>query len=91
MRSVSRAGDTLVRQGLAEQLQGLVYFPALYCYRHAVEFALKDVVYIWARAEGRRVKVIESHDLTVIWPRARQAQEEASLTATPRTSTTLNG
>lgn len=71
------AGDALVEQGLRTRLQDLVFFPALYCYRHAVELALKEIVYLGQRHGGLPKEVIRSHDLLLVWPKARKALEVA--------------
>lgn len=71
------AGDILVSRGIETQMQDFVAFPALYCYRHALELAMKDVVYEWERAETGDFEVLETHDLEPIWTRARSALEGA--------------
>lgn len=71
------AANVLVEQGLTTQMQDFVFFPALYCYRHAAELTLKEIVYLWDRAEGRPAEVLETHNLRPIWNRARAALEEA--------------
>lgn len=69
------AGDILVSRGLETQMQDFVAFPALYCYRHALELAMKDVVYEWERAETGDFEVIETHNLDPIWTRTRAVLE----------------
>lgn len=71
------AGDILVSRGIETRMQDFVAFPALYCYRHALELAMKDVVYEWERAETGDFKVIETHNLEPIWTRTRAALEGA--------------
>ncbi len=71
------AGDILVSRGLESQMQDFVAYPALYCYRHALELAMKDVVYEWERAEAGDFEVIGTHDLMPIWNRTRAALEGA--------------
>ena len=71
------AGDILVSQGIEARMQDFVAFPALYCYRHALELAMKDVVYEWERAETGDFEVIQTHNLEPIWTRTRDALERA--------------
>jgi hypothetical protein len=58
-------------------MQDFVFFPALYCYRHAAELSMKEIVYLWERAQGCRPTVIRTHDLEPVWTRARAALEGA--------------
>jgi hypothetical protein len=72
------AGDALIRDGLANHMQDLVFFPALYCYRHALELGLKDLIYLGRRADhGSAGEVLISHKLTMLWPQARDVIEKA--------------
>jgi hypothetical protein len=71
------AGDMLVKQGIETQMQDFVAFPALYCYRHALELAMKDVVYEWERGETGDFEVLRTHGLMTIWERARTTLEKA--------------
>jgi hypothetical protein len=71
------AGDMLVQRGIETQLQDLVAFPILYCYRHAIELAMKDVIYEWERASTGDFKVLKTHDLRPLWTRTREALEGA--------------
>lgn len=71
----AEAGDALVAQALGRGYADLLLFPALYCYRHAVELLLKDIVYIGYRMEHEPPKVIRHHKLDVLWPQARRAIE----------------
>ncbi len=71
------AGDMLVKQGVEEQLQDLAFFPALYCYRHALELSMKDVFYRWERLQTNRPDIIKTHDLLKVWRRTRAALEAA--------------
>lgn len=71
------AGDILVEHGIEAQLQNFVAFPALYCYRHALELAMKDVIYEWERAVSGEFEVLGTHDLDTVWSRTRLALEGA--------------
>ena len=71
------AGDMLVKQGIEEQIQDLVFFPALYCYRHALELSMKDVCYRWERLQTFWPEVIKTHDLVEVWRRTRAVLEAA--------------
>ncbi|HEY0280395.1 MAG TPA: hypothetical protein VGC32_19180, partial [Solirubrobacterales bacterium] len=61
------AGDALVKQGIETQMQDLIAFPALYCYRHAIELAMKNVIYEWERATSGEFSVLGTHN----WPGPR--------------------
>lgn len=69
------AGDMLIIQGIEAGVQDFIAFPAFYCYRHALELTLKDVVYEFERARSGDFTVIRTHDLDAIWRRARTALE----------------
>lgn len=71
------AGDILVERCLETLMQDFVAFPVLYCYRHALELAMKDIVYEWERAKNGDFDVIQTHDLIPIWSRVRTALEGA--------------
>jgi hypothetical protein len=72
----TEAANALVERGLETHMQDFVFFPALYCYRHAAELTMKEIVYLWDRAQGRHRTVIKTHDLLVVWDRARGVLEE---------------
>lgn len=69
------AADRLVDAVLASRMQDLTLFPILYLYRHAIELALKDLVYEDQRYDGLTPVVLITHKLSVLWPRARQVME----------------
>lgn len=69
------AGDMLIARGIETGMQDFIAFPALYCYRHSLELALKDLIYEFERARTGEFTVIRTHDLKVIWPGAREVLE----------------
>jgi len=71
------AGDFLVERGIETQMQNFIAFPALYCYRHALELAMKDVIYEGERAASGDFEVLGTHDLKPLWCRTRSALEGA--------------
>lgn len=72
------AGDALVAHARAQGFgQDLLLFPALYCYRHAIELLLKEIVHVGRRWAGEPTEVIRSHDLGYLWSKARPAIEAA--------------
>lgn len=71
------AGDALIKQGLQDHVQDLVLFPALYCYRHALELTLKELIDQGRRWEYERPEVIRTHKLSVLWPQARKVIDRA--------------
>jgi len=71
------AGDILVERGVDTRMQNFVAFPALYCYRHALELAMKDVVYEWERTTTGEFELLGTHDLDSLWRRTRTALEGA--------------
>lgn len=56
-------------------MQDFIAFPALYCYRHALELSMKEVVYEWDRANTGDFEPIGTHDLKPLWSRTRVALE----------------
>ncbi|HYC82664.1 MAG TPA: hypothetical protein VEB65_12800 [Solirubrobacterales bacterium] len=71
------AGDILVKRGVETRTQDLVAFPSLYCYRHALELATKNVVYEWERTTTGAFELLGTHDLGPLWNRTRAALEGA--------------
>lgn len=69
------AGDMLIARGIATGMQDFIAFPALYCYRHSLELALKDLIYEFERARTGEFKVLGTHDLRLIWRAAREVLE----------------
>jgi hypothetical protein len=69
------AGEILVHQGIEDGMQDFIAFPALYCYRHALELSMKEVVYEWDRANTGDFEPIGTHDLKPLWSRTRVALE----------------
>lgn len=67
------AGNTLLDRATSGFFE---IFPALYCYRHAVEIALKDLIYVWDRMQTGKWRVSPTHKLTLLWPLARPALAE---------------
>ena len=76
------AGDVLIKRGLGDRVQDLVLFPALYCYRHALELALKELIAQGYRWDYEEVPVLGTHKLAVLWPQARRVMERARPEAT---------
>jgi hypothetical protein len=70
------AADALIEQGLATHTQDLVLFPIFFTYRHAIELALKDILYLGQRIEDEPPKVWGTHRLDVLWPLARKVMED---------------
>jgi hypothetical protein len=71
------AGDMLVAKGLEEGLQDLVFFPALYCYRHALELSMKDVFNRWESMQTFEPDFLTTHKLDLLWGRTRKVLEAA--------------
>jgi hypothetical protein len=71
------AADALLERGLDEHEQDLLVFPILFCYRHAIELELKDLIYLGQRWAGDRSTVITTHRLPELWKRARAVIESA--------------
>lgn len=71
------AGDALVLRAIEHHEQDAMLFPALYCYRHAIEIVLKDAIHIWQRANGDGGEPLRTHKLAIVWRRARNAFEAA--------------
>ncbi|HEU5106683.1 MAG TPA: hypothetical protein VFU11_12700 [Solirubrobacterales bacterium] len=75
--SFKEAGDMLVKRGIEEQLQDLVFFPALYCYRHSLELSMKDIFHRWEKMQTFWPEVLKTHDLEVVWGWTRRVLEAA--------------
>jgi hypothetical protein len=71
------AGEILVHHGIEDGMQDFIAFPALYCYRHALELSMKEVIYEWDRANSGDFEAIRTHDLGHLWRRTRVALEGA--------------
>jgi hypothetical protein len=71
------AGEILVHNGIEAGMQDFIAFPALYCYRHALELSMKEVIYEWDRANKGEFEPIGTHDLKPLWSRTRAALEGA--------------
>lgn len=71
------AGDDLLAKAASQRVSSFFLFPALYCYRHAVEIALKDIIALWDRIQRREPEVRRHHKLSTLWPLARPAFEDA--------------
>ncbi|WP_445150495.1 hypothetical protein [Baekduia sp. Peel2402] len=75
--SFQTAGNALVARALERRQQDFVAFPVLYCYRHAIELALKDIIYLGQRERGGPPEVIHTHRLDELWKRASVVVESA--------------
>lgn len=68
----SYAVEAMVKEAVAEHRQDTLFFPIMFCARHAVELYMKELVYAWARLNGDPVEVLGVHRLDVLWTRARE-------------------
>jgi hypothetical protein len=71
------AGEMLVQHGIEDGVQDFISFPALYCYRHALELSMKEVIYEWDRANTGEFEPLGTHDLKSLWSRTRSSLEGA--------------
>ncbi len=71
------AGEILIHHGIESGMQDFISFPALYCYRHALELSMKEIIYEWDTANLGDFKPIGTHDLKPLWGRTRAALEGA--------------
>jgi hypothetical protein len=66
------AGAALVDQATTERFrQNDLVYPAIYCYRHAIELWLKWLVTLYGPSAGVRLDDLD-HDLWALWGRFRQ-------------------
>lgn len=64
-----RAAEILAQNGLSNRWKRLeLVFPSLFCFRHAIEVALKRLLTQYTPAFGVQCKMLNStHDLTELW------------------------
>ena len=71
------AADAMIARGIESRAQDLVLFPSLYCYRHALELILKELIYMGQKLRYEPRVIRTTHSLTVLWPQARAVISEA--------------
>lgn len=71
------AADAMIARGIESRAQDLVPFPSLYCYRHALELVLKELIYMGQKLRYEPRTIWHTHSLTTLWPLARAVISEA--------------